>query len=176
VSVDPAATPQPGTTVFETHIRVRFHEVDALGHVNNAAYLNYLEQAAIDHAFVLGLDMERMHELGGVFVARRHDITFLRPATAGELLRIVTWLAEARGARVERHYRVWREPDASRPVALPGRIVIVGQTLNDAELVVSATTEWVFVGHRGQPRRIPAAVAALFRGAASNADSSPDGD
>jgi acyl-CoA thioesterase FadM len=35
---------------FLAHVRVRFHDVDALGHVNNAAYLTFLEQAAIDHA------------------------------------------------------------------------------------------------------------------------------
>jgi acyl-CoA thioester hydrolase len=161
VTTDPAA-PEPGAPAFEAFVRVRFHEVDALGHVNNAAYLNYLEQAAIDHATALGLDLPRLRALGGVFVAHRHDIVFLRPAHAGDLLRIVTWLGEPRGARVERSYRVFREPDASAPVACAGHLTTAGKLSLAGEAIVSATTEWVFAGDRG-PRRIPADVAALFR-------------
>lgn len=77
--LDPGSLPDTDVPVFETCFRVRFHEVDALGHVNNAAYLNYLEQAAIDHATFLGLDLRRLQALGGVFVARRHEIVFLKP-------------------------------------------------------------------------------------------------
>ena len=155
--------PDPGTTAFETFVRVRFHEVDALGHVNNAAYLNYLEQAAIDHATALGLDWERLQEFGGVFIARHHDITFLRPAFAGDVLRIVTWLGEPRGARVERTYRVFREPPSATTAVFFGRVVDSTQVLDDTDLVVQATTEWVFIGEHARPRRIPPGVVAMFR-------------
>ncbi len=41
----------------KTDIIVRFHDLDALGHVNNARYLNYLEQARLTYATeVLGWD------------------------------------------------------------------------------------------------------------------------
>jgi acyl-CoA thioester hydrolase len=155
--------PDPRTPVFETFVRVRFHEVDALGHVNNAAYLNYLEQAAIDHATALGLDWERLQELGGVFIARHHDITFRRPAFAGDVLRIVTWLGEPRGARVERSYRVFREPAPVATAIVFGRIVDATQVLDSTDLVAEATTEWVFVGTHSRPRRIPPDVVAMFR-------------
>ena len=121
MSRDPGSLPDPQFHVFETYFRVRFHEVDALGHVNNAAYLNYLEQAAIDHATFLGLDLPRLQELGGVFVARRHEIVFLRPTFAGDVLRVVTWLAEPRGARVDRHYLVFREHEAVSDLPVGGR-------------------------------------------------------
>ncbi|HZA91065.1 MAG TPA: acyl-CoA thioesterase, partial [Gemmatimonadales bacterium] len=106
MSHDPGLIPDPQVPAFETYFRVRFHEVDALGHVNNAAYLNYLEQAAIDHATFLGLDWQRLQALGGVFVARRHEVVFLKPTFTGDLLRVVTWLGEPRGARVDRQYLV----------------------------------------------------------------------
>ena len=38
-------------------LRVRHHEMDAFGHVNNAVYLNYVEEAAVDHARENGLDL-----------------------------------------------------------------------------------------------------------------------
>ncbi|MGH2615392.1 MAG: acyl-CoA thioesterase [Thermomicrobiales bacterium] len=162
MSADPGLLPASETPVFDTYTRVRFHEVDALGHVNNAAYLNYLEQAAIDHATALGLDMPRLLELGGVFVARRHEITFLRPTFAGDLLRILTWLGEPRGARIERHSLVVREQDAQAGSAFIGQLREVAPDLDRGNLVVRATTEWVFADQRGQPRRIPGEVVDLF--------------
>jgi len=163
VSLDPASLPGAGVPAFETYFRVRFHEVDALGHVNNAAYLNYLEQAAIDHATFLGLDLQRLQGLGGVFVARRHEILFLRPTFAGDLLRVITWLGEARGARVDRQYLVYREPSSTSEVVVAGRPATDVNTPTDDMLVARAVTEWVFVNNQGQPRRIPGEINQLFR-------------
>lgn len=147
---------------FATYIRVRFHEVDSLGHVNNAAYLNYLEQAAIDHAAFLGLTMARSRELGGVFVAHRHEMLFLRPAVVGDLLRVVTWLGEARGARIERHYRIFRETAELQELPVAGRLLLAGEGGDDSEALVQATTEWVFASEVGQVRRIPKEIVELF--------------
>lgn len=163
---DTLPSPEPGAPVFESFLRVRFHEVDSLGHVNNASYLNYLEQAAIDHATLLGLTLDRLQTLGGVFVAHRHEIEFLQPAIAGDLLRIVTWLGEPRGARVERSYLLCRADVAASEVHLSGSIVRLDAAPDRASLVVAATTEWVFVSGSGQPRRIPPEVAASFRATA----------
>ena len=163
MSLDPGSLPSAGVPAFETFFRVRFHEVDALGHVNNAAYLNYLEQAAIDHAAFLGLDLQRLQELGGVFVARRHEIVFLKPTFAGDLLRVITWLGDSRGARVDRRYLVYREPSLTTEVIVAGRSMTSSSMPADEALVVRAVTEWVFANNQGQPRRIPAEVARLFR-------------
>jgi YbgC/YbaW family acyl-CoA thioester hydrolase len=163
VSLDPGSLPGAGTPAFETYFRVRFHEVDALGHVNNAAYLNYLEQAAIDHAAFLGLDLQRLQGFGGVFVARRHEIVFLKPTFAGDLLRVITWLGEARGARVDRRYLVYREPSLTSEVVVAGRPATDVSTPADDMLVARAVTEWVFANNQGQPRRIPGEVDRLFR-------------
>lgn len=166
--LDPGSLPEPGVPAFEAYFRVRFHEVDALGHVNNAAYLNYLEQAAIDHGSFLGLDLQRLQGMGGVFVARRHEIVFLKPSFAGDLLRIVTWLGEPRGARVDRQYLVYREPDSTTEVVVAGRPLTPSGMPTDAALVARATTEWVFATNQGQPRRIPDEVIRLFRASTSS--------
>jgi YbgC/YbaW family acyl-CoA thioester hydrolase len=163
MSVHPGAIPDADVPAFETFFRVRFHEVDALGHVNNAAYLNYLEQAAIDHATFLGLDLPRLQELGGVFVARRHEIVFLKPTFAGDLLRVVTWLDEPHGARVDRQYLVSRESASVTAVVVAGRSVTRSGMPDDNALVARATTEWVFANDRGLPRRIPEEVIRLFQ-------------
>ena len=160
---DPGFVPDPTTQVCESFVRVRFHEVDALDHVNNAAYLNYLEQAAIDHAMLLGLSLERLRDLGGVFVARRHEVDFLRPAFAGDVLRIVTWLGEPRGARVERRYLVFRATGFEPQLPVNGRLAGADHVATEGRRVIQAVTEWVFTSERGQPRRIPSEVAFAFR-------------
>jgi acyl-CoA thioester hydrolase len=44
---------------YETAIQVRFRDVDAMGHVNNAVYATYLEQARVDYyADVLGVGLD----------------------------------------------------------------------------------------------------------------------
>jgi acyl-CoA thioester hydrolase len=154
-----------GAPAFAAWFRVRFHEVDSLGHVNNASYLNYIEQAAIDHATYLGLDLPRLEALGGVFVAHRHEIVFHRPAFAGDLLRVETWLDPPAGARVVRNYRVYREQDAAPGTERTGRPIAVAARESASDLVVCAATEWVFASQTGRPRRIPREVVALFTGA-----------
>jgi acyl-CoA thioester hydrolase len=163
MSLDPGLLPDPELPAFETYFRVRFHEVDALGHVNNAAYLNYLEQAAIDHATFLGLDLQRLQALGGVFVARRHEIVFIKPTFAGDILRVITWLGEPRAARVDRRYLVFREPSSVAEVVVAGRPVTQSSMPARDALVARATTEWVFANNQGQPRRIPDEIVRLFR-------------
>ena len=162
MSLHRGSVPDAGVPAFETFVRVRFHEVDALGHVNNAAYLNYLEQAAIDHATFLGLDLPQLQGLGGVFVARRHEIMFLKPVFAGELLRVVTWLGEPRGARVDRHYLVSKESPSTTEVVVAGRPATNSSMPADEAVVARAATEWVFANNQGRPRRIPDEVVQLF--------------
>jgi len=150
---------------YVAHFRVRHHQLDPLGHVNNAAYLNFLEQAAIDHAAAAGYDVARLRATGGLFIARRHEIDFVRPAFAGDRLRVATWPVELRGARAIRAYEVRRlersdDPGVTPPDALidPAELAALG-----GDVIVRARTEWAFVDDRtGRPRRIPAEVRAAF--------------
>ena len=124
---------------FTIQLRVRHYEMDALGHVNNAVYQSYLEQAAIEHSEHLGLTLDNYRQLGSVFVMRRLAIDYLRPAIAGDYLDITTWIQEVRGSRAVRRYEirkrdnllivtaealwVWVEAAAMRPRAIPQKVV-----------------------------------------------------
>lgn len=44
--------------VYETRIKVRFCETDALGHINNTSYFFYLEEARIDFFEAMGASMD----------------------------------------------------------------------------------------------------------------------
>ncbi len=128
---------------FTTRLRVRHYEMDALGHVNNAVYLHYLEQAAIEHSEQLGFTFERYRELGGVFVMRRMEIDYRRPAVAGDVLDITTWAHEMRGPRAIRRYEIRKH----------------GQPA----LMLSAEALWVWVDMvTMRPRPIPKVLLEVF--------------
>ncbi len=151
-------------SAFLLTVRVRFHELDSLGHVNNAVYLLYLEEAAIEHAAAAGWPASRLREHGGVFIARRHEIDFLRPAGEGDLLQVQTWAEAMSGARAVRVYEIIRLNRTAGTPPLDG--LIDAETLPTAPgdtVLVRARTEWAFVDvATGRPRRIPAAVRDDF--------------
>ncbi|MBR8838580.1 MAG: acyl-CoA thioesterase [Stigonema ocellatum SAG 48.90 = DSM 106950] len=129
--------------LFKTLLRVRHYEMDALGHVNNAVYQNYLEQAAIEHSEHLGLTFDIYRELGGVFVMRRVEIDYLRPAVAGDTLEVTTWLKEMRGSRALRCYEIRKQ--------------------NQDDLLVTAEALWVWVDAKTmRPRPIPSLLLEKF--------------
>ncbi|MEH2161075.1 MAG: thioesterase family protein [Nostoc sp.] len=128
---------------FKTLLRVRHYEMDALGHVNNAVYQNYLEQAAIEHSEYLGLTLDVYREVGGVFIMRRVEIDYLRPAVAGDTLEITTWLKEMRGTRAFRCYEIRKK--------------------NQDDLLVTAEALWVWVDAQTmRPRPIPSIMLDKF--------------
>jgi acyl-CoA thioester hydrolase len=151
---------------FQTLVAVRFDELDPLRHVNNAVYLAWLEQAAIDHAERAGWSGERQRELGGVFIARRHEIDYLQPATQHDVLLVTTWVDSLTGARAIRSFEIARVT-AECAIAIPfaGRLIPAGDfsPASRANAVLRARTEWAFVDvTTGRPRRIPTECIADF--------------
>lgn len=136
--------------LYKTQLRVRYHEMDALGHVNNAVYQHYLEQAAIEHSEHLGLNLDRYRELGGWFVMRRVEIDYLRPAIAGDILEVITWLQEMRGTRAIRRYEIRKQ--------------------GSDDLLLKAEALWVWVDAIAmRPRAIPDVLITAFGQLASAA-------
>jgi acyl-CoA thioester hydrolase len=167
VTTNPAKIP-PWTEslarhVYVAHFRVRNHELDSLGHVNNATYLNYLEQAAIDHAAAAGFSESRLREIGGVFVARRHEIDYLQPARAGDWLRVVTWPVELGAAKAVRAYQISRLPTTSLSSPPADGIRNPNEVESADELIAQAQTVWAFVDTQtARPRRMPTEIVSEF--------------
>ena len=69
-------------------INVRFMDIDALQHVNNARYLNFLEEARIAYSQELLGIFNSIQELN-VLVARV-EIDFMRPVLYGEQVKVYT--------------------------------------------------------------------------------------
>lgn len=77
--------------------------MDAYGHVNNTAYLAYLEQARVSMFF----DRYDSTFAGGTLVAH-HEITYLKPVVYHpEPLRLELWVERIRGASFDVRYDVY---------------------------------------------------------------------
>jgi acyl-CoA thioester hydrolase len=76
-------------THFVHRLEVRFRDCDPLGHVNNAVYLTYLEQARFNHWRALwGFGTPQLPPaMPGVILARV-ECDYKRPATYGETLEV----------------------------------------------------------------------------------------
>ena len=142
---DERAAAEASAPRFAAYFRVRHYEADALGHVNNAAYLHYLEQAAIEHSAAVGYPLGRYREMGTLFIVRRHEVDYLRPASPGDVLEVVTWAAEIRGPRAVRSYEVYRHGQAGSDVGT----VAVPPTACSRQPTFPPASHWCELGPSG---------------------------
>ncbi|MFB6302220.1 MAG: acyl-CoA thioesterase [Haloferacaceae archaeon] len=69
---------------FVTDLRTRFRDIDSMGHVNNAVYATYLEQARADYfAAVIG---RPLHAVDTVLVSL--EVEFRAPIDLGETVSV----------------------------------------------------------------------------------------
>ncbi len=76
-------------TDFRYHhlIEVRYGDLDPQGHVNNARYLTYMEQARVGYLLHLGLwDGQSFLDIGIIIAEAR--VTFRRPIHLGQQVRV----------------------------------------------------------------------------------------
>ena len=73
---------------YSQSLKVRSYELDILGHVNNATYLNYLEYCRVATLEDVGLPFEKYVEQGIFIVIAEINIKYLVPAFLGDELEI----------------------------------------------------------------------------------------
>ncbi len=91
----------------------RPEDIDELGHVNNAVYLVWAQDAATAHWRAVASAALRN---AFVWVALRHEIDYRDQVLEGETVEIRTWLGAASGPRFARHVDI-RKPGARRASA-----------------------------------------------------------
>jgi len=152
--------PGRAPAVFSRRFRVRHYECDDQGHVNNAVYLQYMQQTAVEASAAAGFGLAWYEAQGTVWVIRKMTIEYLRPAFADDELEVTTWLSSLHRVRAYREYavRLVRRGEATSPRPGADR----PSRPND-ELLACAQADWVYVNRQtGLPARIPAAVPTLF--------------
>jgi len=108
-----------------TPIRVRFRDLDALGHLNYAVYLTYLEEAS--NALweeVLKRVGKRLvaNDLG--YVSARAEIDYRNPAHCGETLNVSVWVTAIGASSFTTAYRI-TESGTGRLIASAKTVQVV---------------------------------------------------
>ena len=127
---------------FELAFTARAEHIDQLGHVNNAVWVQWIEQVAVAHWDAVA---SPEHRESYFWVIVRHEIDYLRPAVEGDRVVGRTWVGESpKGAKFDRHMEF---------------------TGNDGRLCVRARTFWAIIDKAaGRPIRVPPEVVAPFLG------------
>lgn len=99
--------------------RVRYEEVDQMGVVHHSRYLGYFEQGRIELMRALALPHRTQEQRGQPLTLKSVEVRYKAPARYDDVLRLETWVEEARAARVVFRNRLYRaEPDPrDRPLA-----------------------------------------------------------
>jgi len=130
---------------FIHRLEVRFRDCDPLGHVNNAVYLTYLEQARLTHWRALwGFGSPQLPPgMPGVILARV-ECDYRRPATYGDSLEVRLRVAELGRTSFRYEYEI---------VDDQGRTVLTAKTVQVMYDYAAET-----------PVPIPDGIRALLRG------------
>ena len=111
--------------IFNREFRVRHYECDAFGHLNNANYLRYMQETAIDASAAAGYDPDRYSEIGHHWLIRETDIEYLIPLKFGDRVNLKTWVIDFHNMRSRRAYE----------------FIVVGSD----EIAAKAVTDWVYI-------------------------------
>lgn len=129
--------------VHERTFRIRHYECDAYGHVNNANYLRYMQETALDASAAAGYDLARYAALGAHWRVRETEIEYLSPLRYGDAVRVKTWVEDVRRARSRRAYELSNAATGG--------------------LAARASTDWVYLEDAtGRPATVPAEMIAAF--------------
>ena len=125
---------------FELSFTAAADDIDELGHVNNAAWVRWIQDVATAHWYALAPPEYRD---AYIWVVIRHEIDYLRSLGPGETATARTWIPDPpRGAKFDRHMEF---------------------TGNDGRVCVRARTFWAIIDKAaGRPIRVPPEVVAPF--------------
>jgi len=125
---------------YVKHITVGAADLDALQHVNNVRYLDWVQEISREHWSELTRpDWEARY----FWVVRSHHIEYLRAAVAGDHLTLTTYV-----------------PKVSGP--LSHRVVEICQA-GSGELVARCETQWCLLDQATKrPLRIPGPIRECF--------------
>jgi acyl-CoA thioester hydrolase len=131
----------PITPIYSKTFIIPKSSIDENGHVNNVAYVQWMQDIAVEHYSSIGGIQAQGPDV--TWVVREHRIEYLLPAFEGDEIEIRTWVENIRRVRSLRKYEFARKSD--------GKVLVKGET------------DWVFVDVKtGSPRAIPNEVSKVF--------------
>ena len=126
---------------FRHHIpiQVRWVDMDALGHVNNAKYLSYLELARIDYSRTLNLWNGDLSKTG--LIMARVVLDYKLPLTAGDDVHVFTRCSRLGNRSFDTEQLIVRVQDSSTQIAAQATITVVAYDYHSNQSI-PISPEW----------------------------------
>jgi acyl-CoA thioester hydrolase len=127
-------------------IRVYYEDTDFSGIVYHASYLRFMERGRTNHLRLMGAEQHALfaeaetETPGFAFVVRSMTLDFLKPSRMDDVLDIVTWPLQVKGAS----------------------IVLAQEVRRGGDLLVKAEVRVAFISE-GRALPIPKAIRALMK-------------
>ena len=129
-----------GNLTHSYTFKVQPGDIDQLNHVNNVVYVQWIQDAAVNHWKSVAPDEIQK---SFVWVIVRHEIDYRHPAKLNDELLIKTWVLKAQGVSSVRQVQIFRK--------------------EDMKLLVESKTTWCMVDVKSKrPVRITPEVKNLF--------------
>ncbi len=123
-----------------THREVKGADIDELGHVNNAVYVKWVQDAATEHWFAAANENLRSKF---IWFCSRHEIDYKQQFYLGDTVEVRTWLGSYKGARFNRHVDI--------------------RAINSKTTGVSAVTTWVLISNASnRPVKVKPEILEAF--------------
>jgi acyl-CoA thioester hydrolase len=135
--------PTDDPRIHTREFHVRYYECDAFGHLNNANYLRYMQEAAFDASARVGFDRFRYEDMGSTWLIYETEIEYLQPILYGDTVQVTTWVIDFHRARSRRAYEFYKN--------------------GSNQLAAKAVTDWVYIDREsGKPLTIPNGLSSAF--------------
>jgi acyl-CoA thioester hydrolase len=143
--MSPSEIPEPADFKFTRRVDVRFIDVDAMGHVNNARYATFFEEARVAYmrTAIPGEYSDRELEEAFPFILLDLYCRYLSPVRVGEVLDVAIRISRVGGKSFEFEYLVTSRAD--------NRAVAVGKS-----------TQVYFNYGNGRTETVPDSLRAAF--------------
>ncbi len=123
---------------FSHSFRVSAEDIDEQRHVNNVAYVKWIQDVAVAHWFSATTEAEREKY---IWVVTRHEIDYKKQAFENEEITATTWVGEPTRVSWERFSKITRGED----------------------LLVKARSVWCLIDREtSKPTRITSELKKLF--------------
>jgi acyl-CoA thioester hydrolase len=129
--------------IFSHKITIPDNAIDENGHVNNVAYVQWMQDIAIMHSDARGCDAAKYAELDTTWIIRSHHIKYSHPAFAGDQIEVFTWVSDFKNTSSLRKTKFIRN--------------------SDKVILAVAETRWVYADRKtGKPKLIDKEVKEAF--------------
>ncbi|WP_248549323.1 acyl-CoA thioesterase [Paenibacillus odorifer] len=149
---------------YESTLRVRYQESDQMGVVYHANYLNWFESGRTELLRQLGFTYRELENQGVLLPVTSADLQFKSPARYDDLISVYARMTTFSALRVAFEYQVRRLSEAEVR-NLEGSAATLGQLRSmdlPGELLVTGSTNHVWVNREWKPARLDRALPELF--------------